>query len=422
MTTLGSRYVQLLQGQPDPNNGTIYGGLASALQKGMMGYAMGQDRAEEEAKQGRLEAALRIGMGTPGNPIADAPGAFAAGAGGPPPMSMDPARQPVAGDWSGMIGALGQDFPELSLQLMGQERNAVAAARAAEAARLQGIIDDRAQFLFEVENGPGSTVRTAEGIFSLNSDGTLGDRLGSPVVSGGTNTYISGAAPPEVLANDRFGDPGQGLVWKLGPDNEVVMGANGAPIAIPYEGGSVWRNQEDAAAAAETAADKAETTENTENIQYMVVQDDVGRAKELAQNPNAVGFIGARSTDIEGTPAYNLRQTLLGIEANIAFDALNQMRAASETGGALGNVTVRELELLSATYGSINQGQSGSILAYNLARLEWAMDKVVNGMPDGAGGLRKVTQADYDAFTATLGAPEAEGSSEFNGWSVERTN
>jgi len=66
---LGSRYVQLLQGQPDPNNGTIYGGLASALQKGMMGYAMGQDRAEEEAKQGRLAQALQMYSGSPGQTI-----------------------------------------------------------------------------------------------------------------------------------------------------------------------------------------------------------------------------------------------------------------------------------------------------------------------------------------------------------------
>jgi|DEB0MinimDraft_3_1074331.scaffolds.fasta_scaffold01324_11 hypothetical protein len=221
-------------------------------------------------------------------------------------------------------------------------------------------------------------------------------------------TIIEAEEAAQITAREIYGDPGPGLVWKTNPETgQVVIGENGAPIAVPYEGGSVWQEQQAAAAEAELAADKAETAENTEAVQYMVLQDDVARALALAQNESAVGFIGAKSAFIEGTPAYNLRQTLLGIEANIAFDSLNQMRAASETGGALGNVTERELALLAATYGSIDPNQSGSILQYNLKRLEWAMDKVINGMLDGSGGRRRVTQADFDAFTATLGGPDA---------------
>lgn len=138
------KYSQMLQNMPNPNTGTHAGGLSHVLQQALLGYSAGQDQRAEDAKQTRLADALRIGMGTPGNPITDAPGAFAAGAGGPPPMSMDPARQPVPGDWSGMIGALGQDFPELSLQMMGQERNAAAAAEAAEAARADALFDTNA--------------------------------------------------------------------------------------------------------------------------------------------------------------------------------------------------------------------------------------------------------------------------------------
>ena len=120
-----------------------------------------------------------------------------------------------------------------------------------------------------------------------------------------------------------------------------------------------------------------------------------------------MGQLGALTADVSGSPAYNLRQTLLGIEATIAFDSLQAMRDASQTGGALGAVSEKEIALLAATYGSIDAGQSGSILKYNLQRLDWAMDKVVNGMPDGQGGLRPVTQDDFDAFTATLGGPDA---------------
>lgn len=118
MTTLGSRYVQLLQGQPDPNNGTIYGGLASALQKGMMGYAMGQDRAEEEAKQGRLTQALQMMAGTPDNTITWNQPTRPDGTGDP--TTTIPGQAP---DRQGAIGLLLQDNPDLALQLMNSDYN-----------------------------------------------------------------------------------------------------------------------------------------------------------------------------------------------------------------------------------------------------------------------------------------------------------
>ncbi|MDA0337246.1 MAG: hypothetical protein O2782_18950, partial [bacterium] len=69
MTTFGNKYVQLLQDQPDPNNSTTYGGLASVLQRGLMGYAMGQEQKQQEASQGRLTQALQQMQGSPGTVI-----------------------------------------------------------------------------------------------------------------------------------------------------------------------------------------------------------------------------------------------------------------------------------------------------------------------------------------------------------------
>ena len=241
-------------------------------------------------------------------------------------------------------------------------------------------------------------------------------------LAGRDNTTIVNEAetPAQVTAREIYGDPGPGLVWDIDPaTGQARLGDNGAPIAAAYQGGPVWQDQQDAASAEAAAAEKAETAENTEAVQYMVVQDDIGRALELAQNEMATGWLGARAANVEGSDAYNLRQTLLSLEANIAFDALNQMRAASQTGGALGNVTERELALLSATYGSIDPSQSGSVLEYNLKRLEWAMDKVVNGIPDGNGGIRRVTQDDFEAFTASLGQPDASPAGGDSGISSE---
>jgi hypothetical protein len=116
MNALGSRYVQLLQGQPDPNNGTIYGGLASALQKGMMGYAMGQDRAEEEAKQGRLAQALQMYSGSPGTTVTwnqQRPD----GTGDPTTTYGAQAADPM-----GAANLIAPDNPGLALDIMQQER------------------------------------------------------------------------------------------------------------------------------------------------------------------------------------------------------------------------------------------------------------------------------------------------------------
>lgn len=380
MNTFGGKYVQLLQGQPDPNNGTMYGGLGSVLQKALMGYGMGQDQREEEAKQGRLEAALRIGMGTPANPIADAPGAFAAGSGGPPPMSMDPARQPVAGDWSGMIGALSQDYPELSLQMMGQERNAVAAARAAEAARLQGIKDDQAQFLFEVENGPGSTIKTAEGIYSLNSDGTLGTRLGSPVVSGG-DTYSFGAAGPQV------GTIPQGYQLMQMEDGGWVM------AAIP--GGPADIEQQALAAEASQAAAIA-----GDEGQYAI--DLIDR---LITHPGLPGVVGMPNAQggllggaiIRGTDEASFSVLLDQVQGKAFLDAYQKLKGSgtiTEIEGAKAEAAIARLGTAQKEEDFIAAAQEfQSIIQAGMARQSGATPAPApadTGSSDGWGELQEV--------------------------------
>ena len=52
-------------------------------------------------------------------------------------------------------------------------------------------------------------------------------------------------------------------------------------------------------------------------------------------NNQTVGFAGIASSKIPGTPAYNFKSQLDTLKSNIAFGALQQMRNASKTGGAL---------------------------------------------------------------------------------------
>lgn len=73
---------------------------------------------------------------------------------------------------------------------------------------------------------------------------------------------------------------------------------------------------------------------------------------------------------IPGTPAADLRANIDTILANIGFEELQEMRDNSPTGGALGQVAVRELELLQATRANILNSQSPTQLRRNLLKLK----------------------------------------------------
>lgn len=94
----------------------------------------------------------------------------------------------------------------------------------------------------------------------------------------------------------------------------------------------------------------------------------------------------AGSANIPGTEGRDLETALTTIKANLGFDRLQQMRDASKTGGALGQVAVKELEALQATVASLDRGQSPAKLKENLADIKYYYDrwrKAVNGQDPG---------------------------------------
>jgi hypothetical protein len=99
------------------------------------------------------------------------------------------------------------------------------------------------------------------------------------------------------------------------------------------------------------------------------VVGDVTEAKSLVSGMTT-GLIGKGSSFVPGTDSYNLQQRLLTIKANLGFDRLQQMRDASPTGGALGQVAVQELQALQATVGSLELGQDRKELQKNLDKIE----------------------------------------------------
>ena len=78
------------------------------------------------------------------------------------------------------------------------------------------------------------------------------------------------------------------------------------------------------------------------------------------------GFVGSISRAVPGTPAFDLARKVDTIKANIGFQELQQMRAMSPTGGALGQVAIQELEMLQATVASLDTAQSPDQLRKHL--------------------------------------------------------
>lgn len=81
---------------------------------------------------------------------------------------------------------------------------------------------------------------------------------------------------------------------------------------------------------------------------------NLAQARELSETMFSASGIGFDTlSGVSGSPAAQVLGLLNPILANEAFTALTDMRAKSETGGALGNVTERELGLLKSASGYV---------------------------------------------------------------------
>ena len=78
----------------------------------------------------------------------------------------------------------------------------------------------------------------------------------------------------------------------------------------------------------------------------------LGEAGKLRKDMSAVGY--ALNSVIPGTDARELASKVDTIQANLAFDELEEMRKNSPTGGALGNVTEKELDLLKSAVSGLD--------------------------------------------------------------------
>jgi hypothetical protein len=144
--------------------------------------------------------------------------------------------------------------------------------------------------------------------------------------------------------------------------------------------------QEQAANAAITGADR-------------IIQE-VGEAKDKVSGFTA--GLGSYLSVLPLTEAKDLSKRLTTIKANLGFDRLQQMRDASPTGGALGQVAVQELVALQSTIASLDQDQSPK-------QLKESLDKIEKSYANWRDTVRKAGKATAPESGAVQGSQGKQG-------------
>ncbi|MBA2412576.1 MAG: hypothetical protein H0V63_07085 [Burkholderiaceae bacterium] len=166
----------------------------------------------------------------------------------------------------------------------------------------------------------------------------------------------------------------------------------GGPAGAKAPNGFEWVKNEDgswgqrpiAGGPKDTSA-KDQILKDQVNAKADIVLANLKKAEDMT-GFFTTGLTGSGLGQVPGTTAYNKRSIIDVVKANIGFDALAEMRRSSPTGGALGNVTVRELELLQSTLGALNPNMSDKEFRTALAEVKTHYMTVINTMNGGAQG------------------------------------
>jgi hypothetical protein len=155
-------------------------------------------------------------------------------------------------------------------------------------------------------------------------------------------------------------------IGSIPPDYRMTYEGN-KPVAMEVIPGSKTDRELQAAAGKKESA--AESTLTTSGI----VTQDIARLTNAIKKQKIVdpvtGVTGEVASGVAGSARKSAEGLVRTIQANIGFDRLNQMRAESPTGGALGNITEQELRFLQSVLGSIDLNQKDADIIRNLERL-----------------------------------------------------
>ena len=241
---------------------------------------------------------------------------------------------------------------------------------------------------------------------SLRKDNPEIDRL---IAAGATKTRGKGQTINVGPQGVQYGNPPTDHAWKRNKQGEILVEpildeagdvTGYSPVAVPIKGGP-------AEAEIQKAARKRASLREQRKKYAEIVITDSNKAIDMLEADKdrfiPLTGIGSYMQLLPGTDQRDLSELVKTLEANAAFDRLQEMRDASPTGGALGQVSEMELELLKKAIGSLDMAQSREQFLANLKRVRGIyMDIIHEGKL--AQSLREVEQGDVPDFSgqATL--------------------
>jgi hypothetical protein len=197
-------------------------------------------------------------------------------------------------------------------------------------------------------------------------------------------------------------------IGSIPKDYRMVYDGN-KPVSMEVIPGSQTARELEAAAGKGASAAESAVTAST------IVLDDVKALRNAIKKQKVVdpvtGITGEVASSVAGSARKSAEGLVRTIQANIGFDRLNQMRAESPTGGALGNITEQELKFLQSVLGSIDLNQKDADIIRNLDRLE----KIYNGILKKAAAYPNASKFGFSGGvpagggTPTPAAPPAGG-------------
>lgn len=189
------------------------------------------------------------------------------------------------------------------------------------------------------------------------------------VALGLTGRASSAGAKIVEIAGQKYQQYADGTLRPMSTLDEEAGAAGTIKQSEALGSGRGQTQAEREASQGKVIANLERTQSRTERVNRLV-DDLIPRANNFT-----TGMIGANLADYRGTPQYDLAADLKTLQALAGFSELEEMRANSPTGGALGQVSERELALLQSTLANIEQAQSPEQLQRNLAEFKKAVNE-----------------------------------------------
>lgn len=174
----------------------------------------------------------------------------------------------------------------------------------------------------------------------------------------------------------------QAIEKQVAPDRKTIETAEGLAL-LDERTGKIKPVSVKTAKQAEKEKEKQETLA-FDTAALSGVRDKVNlvndKIDQILNNPDldfATGQSGIVARNISGTKSYGIAQDIKTVTANAAFQALQAMRDASKTGGALGQVSERELDLLEKSMGAVDPSLPDKQFRRNMEEVKTQFNKIL---------------------------------------------